>query len=110
MQRLFTGYYEATLIGDRQVVLTIREDLSFEYVEDSYRRGQVRQVYRNGVIRATSTKTAKAGMVQLEWLAPQTIRALSPYGSNIRPQVGMSGGRGGMIWSYDSHVFFLQKR
>ena len=112
MKKLFVGHYEAVLTGDRQVVLTIHEDLSYEYVEDSYRRGHVAQVFRNGTLKATSNRIAKAGLIHLRWISPSTIRASSPYGGGRRPggTPGGSTGRGGMIWSDGGHVFFLHRR
>ena len=107
------GHYIAELTGDREVVLTIHEDLSFEYIEDSFRRGHVSQVFRKGNVRAVSKHTARVGLVQLEWISPNNIKALSPYGGTRRPSGGnLSGsvGRGGMIWSDGGHVFYLHKR
>lgn len=112
MKRLFVGQYIGTLSGDREVSLTIHDDLSFEYVEDSYRRGHVAQVFRRGDIRAVGTRSARAGLVQLKWISPGNIRASSPYGGGRRPNSsgGGSVGRSGMIWADHSHVFFLHRR
>lgn len=112
MKNLFVGHYEATLTGDREVVLTIHDDLTFEYIEDSYRRGHVSQVFRRGELRAISPRSARAGLIQLRWISPGNIRASSPYGGGRRPNTvgGGSAGRSGMIWADGSHVFFLRRR
>ncbi|MCY4657275.1 MAG: hypothetical protein OXC80_10740 [Gammaproteobacteria bacterium] len=112
MEKRFVGHYRAVLTGNRQVVLTIHEDLSYDYVEDSYRRGHVAQVFRSGTLRATGEQTARVGLVQLEWIYPGNVKALSPYGGSRRPNstAGLGTGRGGMIYSDGSHVFFLRRR
>ena len=112
MKKLFVGNYIATLSGDREVSLTIHDDLTFEYVEDSYRRGHVAQVFRRGDLRAVGRRSARAGLIQLKWISPGNIRASSPYGGGRRPNSsgGGSVGRSGMIWAEGSHVFFLRRR
>ena len=112
MKHLFVGHYHAILTGDREVVLTIHEDMTFEYIEDSYRRGHVSQVFRRGELRATSARSARAGLIQLRWISPGNIRASSPYGGGRQPNSvgGASTGRAGMIWADGSHVFFLRRR
>ena len=112
MKKLFVGHYIATLSGNRGVSLTIHDDLTFEYVEDSYRRGHVAQVFRRGDLRAVGRRSARAGLVQLKWISPGNVRASSPYGGGRRPNSsgGGSVGRSGMIWAAGSHVFFLRRR
>lgn len=112
MKKLFVGHYIATLSGNRGVSLTIHDDLTFEYVEDSYRRGHVAQVFRRGDLRAVGRRSARAGLVQLKWISPGNIRASSPYSGGRRPNSSGGGsiGRSGMIWAEGSHVFFLRRR
>ena len=109
MKKLFVGRYVAMLSEDRVVELVIHTDLSFDYEEDSFLRGHVSKVFRSGDVKAMTERTARAGMVYLQWVSPQNIRAKSPYGGVIRNTTGGMDRRG-VAFSDGYHEFYMSRR
>ena len=106
------GEYLGTLSGSREAKITIGEDLSYRYVEDSTRNGIIQQVSRNGALRFKDWRTAKAGNVKLEWVSNNAIKVVSPFSSTIghgNNQGNEAYSSGPFLTGMPSHTFYLNR-
>ena len=111
-QKMAPGEYEATLSGSRKAQITIGDDMSYVYVEDSPRNGLIRQVTRKGFLRFDNWRIARAGRIKLEWLSMNSIKVTSPFGSTIghgNNEGNLAYSSGPMITGMPQHVFHANR-
>ena len=108
----FAGVYTAQLTSTRGVFLQINPDLSYLYKEDSFNRGIIHQIIREGQIKAKSDKKARLGHVRLNWVNPNSIEVWSPYSATIghgNNQLRVDGTGGVFMSPAEGHMFFLNR-
>lgn len=112
VQNKFSGVYKAKLTSSREVFLQINPDLTYSYKEDSFNRGIIHQVVREGRIKVKSNKEARLGRVRLHWLNPHNIEVWSPYSATIghgNNQTRVDGTGGVFMSPAPGHVFYLNR-
>ena len=110
--KLAPGTYEAVLAGSRTAKIEINDDLAYKYVEDSSRNGIIKQVRRNGTLRFSTWRKAKAGNIKLEWVSEDTIRVVSPFGSTIgngNNEGNLAYSSGPFLSGMPSHTFYMNR-
>lgn len=112
VQSKFSGVYKAKLTSSREVFLQINRDLTYSYKEDSFNRGIIHQVVREGRIKVKSDREARLGRVRLQWLNPHNIEVWSPYSATIghgNNQARVDGTGGVFMSPAPGHVFYMNR-